>query len=210
MAKQLLGIALSAESEAVKLAAVKDALDRTIGKAPTTVEIGPTKPYEELFDGITTVSRAESRRARGLPDASDALAGVDSAHLHASSQEGTECQSSNPPPQSGPPNQTDNWDTGARRESFDPTTDTGDDDYQGANHSGQYDAPDSPDSSMHRPRPGGSDRDRQSEPRRQARSQVRHITGDDAMRIANETNRAIGALPPMPELESPHKRYPRP
>jgi hypothetical protein len=64
MAKQLLEIALSAESEAVKLAAVKDALDRTIGKAPTTVEIGPTKPYEEVFEGIAGLSREESR-ARG-------------------------------------------------------------------------------------------------------------------------------------------------
>ena len=59
----------------VKLAAVKDALDRTIGKAPTTVKIGPTKPYEELFEGIATMSRAESRRARGVPDVSDDHAG---------------------------------------------------------------------------------------------------------------------------------------
>jgi hypothetical protein len=40
MAKALLGIAQSAESEAVKLAAVKDALDRAGLKAPTQVEVG--------------------------------------------------------------------------------------------------------------------------------------------------------------------------
>lgn len=52
MAKQLLNVALSAESESVKLAAIRDALDRTIGKAPTVVEVGPTKPFEEVFDII--------------------------------------------------------------------------------------------------------------------------------------------------------------
>ena len=79
MAKQLLGIALSADSEAVKLAAVKDALDRTIGKAPTTVEIGPMKPYEEMLEGISTVSRAESRRARGYPVTDSSSPAVDVA-----------------------------------------------------------------------------------------------------------------------------------
>ncbi|EIT93616.1 hypothetical protein [Mycobacteroides abscessus] len=39
---------------------------------------------------------------------------------------------------------------------------------------------------------------------------ARHITGEAAMRMANRANQQIGALPPMPELESPHKRYPRP
>jgi hypothetical protein len=69
MAKELLAIALSVESEAVKLAAVKDALDRTIGRLPTTVEIGPSKPYEEIiFDGIATTSRAQSRARRGYID----------------------------------------------------------------------------------------------------------------------------------------------
>lgn len=70
MAKQLLGIAESAESEAVKLAAVKDALDRAGLKPPTTVDVslGPPKPYEELISGLTSMTRAESRAARGVPD----------------------------------------------------------------------------------------------------------------------------------------------
>jgi hypothetical protein len=210
MAKQLLGIALSADSEAVKLAAVKDALDRTIGKAPTTVEIGPTKPYEEVLEGISTMTRAESRRARGVPDTQDNFAGVDHAHLHASSQEGAERQSCTPTAQSDSPDSTDHGDRGARRKSFDPTTDTGDFDYQGANRSGQYGASDSPDSPMHRSGPRHDDRDGQSERRQRPRSQAHHITGDDAIRLANEANRAIGALPSMRELESPHKRYRRP
>lgn len=212
MVKRLLQLAQIAD-DPVALRAVDSALDRTLGKPVQAIAVGPAepKPWEEVYEGITTMSRDESRRARGLPDASDNLAGVDSAHLHASSQEGTECQSCNPPTQSDSPGPDDHGDTRARRESFDPTAYPNDDDYLGdpaapAQHEASY----SPDSPMHRSRPREFDRDRQSESRRQARSPLPHITGDVAMRIANETNRAIGALPPMPELESPHKRYPRP
>ena len=58
---------------AVQLDAIKDALNRAGMKPPTTVEIGPTKPFEEIFEGIAeSTTRAESRRARGLePDAID-------------------------------------------------------------------------------------------------------------------------------------------
>lgn len=54
MAKQLLGIALTAESESVKLAAIRDALDRSGLKAPSEVVLshGETKPYEQVFDVI--------------------------------------------------------------------------------------------------------------------------------------------------------------
>ncbi|WP_136246012.1 HGGxSTG domain-containing protein [Mycobacterium intracellulare] len=54
MAKQLLGIALTAESESVKLAAIRDALDRGGLKAPAEVVLsqGETKPYETVFDSI--------------------------------------------------------------------------------------------------------------------------------------------------------------
>ncbi|WP_156661581.1 hypothetical protein, partial [Mycobacterium sp. 852002-51163_SCH5372311] len=54
MAKQLLGIALTADSEAVKLAAIRDALDRGGLKAPSEVVLsqGETKPYETVFDSI--------------------------------------------------------------------------------------------------------------------------------------------------------------
>jgi len=67
MAQQLLGVALTAESEAVKLAAIKDVLDRGGLKAPSegVLSQGETKPYEELFEGIATVSREESRARRG-------------------------------------------------------------------------------------------------------------------------------------------------
>jgi hypothetical protein len=69
MARTLLGIAESAESEAVKLAAVKDALDRAgvPAKAEVTVEV---KPWEQLMGdiaGIATISRDEHRTRQHLP-----------------------------------------------------------------------------------------------------------------------------------------------
>ena len=71
MAKELLGIATSGDvSDAVKLAAIRDALDRSLGRAPATVDVSVSapKPWEEMVSGMATVSRAESRAARGLPD----------------------------------------------------------------------------------------------------------------------------------------------
>ncbi|WP_123029481.1 hypothetical protein [Mycolicibacterium stellerae] len=70
MAKQLLRIADSAESEAVRLAAVRDALDRAGLRPPdkVDVEVG-VKPYEELAGkivGIATSTRSESRARRGV------------------------------------------------------------------------------------------------------------------------------------------------
>ena len=71
MAKQLLWIAINAESEAVKLAAIRDALDRAGLKPPAEVVLsqGENKPYEEVFEGVGGGTRAESRRDRGVHDA---------------------------------------------------------------------------------------------------------------------------------------------
>ena len=71
MAKQLLWIAINAESEAVKLAAIRDALDRAGLKPPAEVVLsqGENKPYEEVFVGVGGGTRAESRRDRGVHDA---------------------------------------------------------------------------------------------------------------------------------------------
>jgi hypothetical protein len=60
MARELLGIAEGAESEAVKLAAVKDALDRAGLSAKTAVEVDVSvKPYEEVFNDIAHITRAQ-------------------------------------------------------------------------------------------------------------------------------------------------------
>lgn len=54
MAKKLLGIAISGESEAVRLNAIRDALDRAGLKAPSEVVLsqGEMKPYETVFESI--------------------------------------------------------------------------------------------------------------------------------------------------------------
>lgn len=155
MAKQLLGIALTAEGESVKLAAIKDALDRAGLKPPAEVVLsqGETKPYEKLFDDIASGSRAESRRARGVPDTEGIPAGF-----------GADEYNTPPPPA-----------------------------VAGETHS----QPDPP----QEPRPPEAGRERG------AQRAERHITGDAAIRAANEANRQIGALK---AIEGPHRRYPRP
>lgn len=72
MAKALLGIAEDADAPAnVKLAAIRDALDRAglSAKTAVSVEVGPTPVWEQvLTEMIEGGSRAESRAARGVPD----------------------------------------------------------------------------------------------------------------------------------------------
>jgi hypothetical protein len=72
MAMELLGIATGADSESVRLAAIRDALDRggITAKAALEVSVAEPKPYEEMLRGITgiaKISRVESRVQRGLP-----------------------------------------------------------------------------------------------------------------------------------------------
>lgn len=74
MAKELLGMATATDiSDAVKLAAIKDALDRGGLKAPNEVVVSPgqTPAYQEIFDSMTTMTREESRLARGYTDELD-------------------------------------------------------------------------------------------------------------------------------------------
>jgi hypothetical protein len=75
MARELLKMAVDENvSGAVKLAAIRDALDRAglAAKTAVEVEVGPPKPYEAILERIEAGSRAEWRRARGIPDFSDA------------------------------------------------------------------------------------------------------------------------------------------
>jgi hypothetical protein len=67
MARELLGMATGAESEAVKLNAIRDALDRAGLGAKTEVSV-EVKPWERLMDditGVATISRAEHRAQPG-------------------------------------------------------------------------------------------------------------------------------------------------
>jgi hypothetical protein len=68
-AHKLLGIAESAENEAVKLAAVKHILALGGFNEKTAVEVSVRQqaPWEEMVEGLAPISRAESRAARGLP-----------------------------------------------------------------------------------------------------------------------------------------------
>jgi hypothetical protein len=74
MAKELLGIAIGAASEAVKLAAVKDALDRAGLGAKQALELSPKPlaPWEEIlrdiaYDGVARLARAEHQALKDRP-----------------------------------------------------------------------------------------------------------------------------------------------
>ncbi|MCX2756598.1 MULTISPECIES: hypothetical protein [unclassified Gordonia (in: high G+C Gram-positive bacteria)] len=71
MAKELLGIATDDDAPAaVKLAAIRDALDRAGLSAKTAIEVDVTpKGFEQVLDVVLAGgSRAESRSRRGEPD----------------------------------------------------------------------------------------------------------------------------------------------
>jgi hypothetical protein len=71
MAAELLKMATNDNvADSVKLAAIRDALDRAglAAKNAVEVEVGPPKPWEQILDTIEAGSRAEYRRSRGVPD----------------------------------------------------------------------------------------------------------------------------------------------
>ncbi len=68
MARELLKMATDDNvADSVKLAAIRDALDRAglAARTAVSVEVGPPKPYEAIFDSIEAGSRAEYRRSIG-------------------------------------------------------------------------------------------------------------------------------------------------
>ena len=73
MARELLGIATDVNvSEAVRVSAIKDALDRAGVSARTAVDVSvKAAPYETILSHVETGSRAEFRRSQGIEDNSD-------------------------------------------------------------------------------------------------------------------------------------------
>ncbi|SDE23039.1 hypothetical protein SAMN04488581_3625 [Mycolicibacterium neoaurum] len=151
MAKELLGIAIDPDvTPAVKLAAIKDALDRSGLKAPSEVVVsaGATTGFDEVFTDVFTGSREESRRIRGFesPDHE-----IDSSNL-----------------------------VDHVLDSTSPTALVDDGEHYGdyAEH-------------VDSDRPAATQRRFEDERRSMHRPEF-HVTGEDALRIANDTR----ALPP--------------
>jgi hypothetical protein len=77
MARELLNMATDQDvSDSVKLAAIRDALDRGGVVSKTAVDVGVSvKPYETIFEmEMQSGSRAEFRRSMGTEDDSDSIA----------------------------------------------------------------------------------------------------------------------------------------
>ena len=73
MAREVLGIATDVNvSEAVRVSAINDALDRAGVSARTAVDVSvKAAPYETILSHVETGSRAEFRRSQGIEDNSD-------------------------------------------------------------------------------------------------------------------------------------------
>jgi hypothetical protein len=153
----------------VQLEAIKDSLNRAGLKPREQLEVGPIKQYEEIFDDIGSGTRVESRRARGIDDESDEIEGQHDSYPFEAPENSPESFNSAVPQADSPPLTRD----GQQRQYGPESTDSDDvDDRDGS----------------HRQRP---------ERRSTAHSAV-HITGEDAIRIANAVNMATGALKALP------------
>jgi len=187
MARQLLGIALTADSEAVMLAAVKDALDRAGLKAPSEVVLSQSdpKPYEQVFGEIGTGTRAESRATRGVTESDteplgyDFVAGKTAADGHRETL-GSEFQA-----EAGGWGSVDGH-LSSPASAFAADTASGED------------AP------SHWPHaPAGQATGAADGRHRGNQGATRHIQGDDALAVAAQLVR-------QKAIESPHKKYRRP
>lgn len=167
LAQRLLGMTFDSNvKDSVKLAAIKDALDRAGLKAPEQVVISPgqQRPFEEIADDIqfSTMTREQSRAMRGYVEPDSVASQYDS----------------------------DSWNG---RDSFmengfgnSPTAPVGDDSRpERADHDGHSDRP-----AARRP-------DRQAGQDRQYPSEV-FVTGEDAIRAANDANRSGDDRPALP------------
>lgn len=84
----------------IRLKAALSIIERNLGKTPQVIAVSDAKAYEEVFDGILSVSRAESRAARGLESSSLAIESanntIDAEVVESESLGTTEQQDANP------------------------------------------------------------------------------------------------------------------
>jgi hypothetical protein len=159
-------------SDAVKLSAIKDALDRGGLKAPNEVVVsgGAQSGFDEIFDDIATGSRSESRSLRGHPD--DEAEAMEYEQHSERSREATQPNPHTQPERPHPNCEATAGDGADFVPLNRPYSDVDDD----------------------RACPSRSRRS----PRPRDRSAPFHVTGDDALRIANQINAATGALRALP------------
>jgi hypothetical protein len=146
---------------AVQLDAIKDALNRIGMTKPAQVEVGPIKPFEEVFDDIASGSRADYRAGLG----GEGTGELDD--LYATGQ-------MLPRDYSGPE----------------------DVDYQGESATQSHPAPDG--RGAHGDSAPLSGPSAHRERVRDGWAGAGHITGEDAIRTANQVNAEIGALRALP------------
>ncbi len=208
MARNLLRLADDADSEQVQLKATDSALDRVGIRPPNEVFISPGqgKPYEEVFEGISTMTREESRAATYLePDTEPEHIGVQPHSL----DDETASYSQNNEPVSG----LDRHDTTPAPVASDQVSQPRDrepqtgSDIEGRQTRDNHDC-DRPESTLsdepssqvqsHQDerlkRSGGRSRSEGHQRQAQPRSDV------EALAEANRANRAIGSLPPPKAL----------
>jgi len=79
-------------ADTVKLAAIRDALDRAglAARTAVSVEVGPPKPYEAIFERIEAGSRDEYRRSQHAFEANEGGRGVAGSHPELAAPSGVE------------------------------------------------------------------------------------------------------------------------
>ena len=176
MAANLLGLAEFSPNEQVKLGATNSALDRAGLKAPAEVVLSQgNRAYEEIFDDIGTMTRAESRAARGITD--DSFEPVDgqqdwSANIvDYQSDSRTESDTATNGTNANPPSPGDE-----RQRSHHSAATSGDAAYAG---------PDGPQSRERR------SREQSHRPKREKSYHGPTVTGEAAIALANAANAAF-------------------
>lgn len=186
----------------VQLKAIQNSLDRAGLKPPAEVVLsqGETKPYETVFDSIGGAAPGDSPDINGgyRPE----------GQFAESSAQGDHSARTQPPPphtqptgEPQPPRENTGWPAGK---------DGGQPSHAGplGQADGHQDGRDTPP----QPREGRPSRRTGHDAARSPAAAARelHITGMDAIRLANAANRESGVFEAQRAIESPHRKYPRP